>query len=117
MIEPRLATHVWIESVKRRVSAMGGFAMVLAKGDAVSGAILVVCLEKGRNSLLCERMPSLDGGSEWQPIWPQGSEKYRDNAEISAYWARRKARDPDLWVIELDVAHIAQLDDILFHNA
>jgi len=74
---------------------------VLAKGDEVAGAILLVCIERGEFRSLLERMPTLDSGLQWQRVGPGAD---AEAAEIDAYLARRRARDPDLWLIELDVA-------------
>ncbi|MEO1397443.1 MAG: DUF1491 family protein [Pseudomonadota bacterium] len=38
----RLATHVWVGLLLRRVTAAGGFAMVLRKGEAHAGSVLVI---------------------------------------------------------------------------
>jgi len=111
VIEPRLASHMQIEALKRQTEQQGGFAVIVHKGDPVSGAILILCLEKGRYPKLFEKMPSLDGKPNWQVIW---SEELRDQGkagELSAYIERRKARDSDLWMIELDVA-----DQTLFNG-
>jgi hypothetical protein len=32
---------------------------------------------------------------------------------VQEYWKKRCARDPDLWVFELDVASAARLDGLL----
>ena len=32
-----------------------------------------------------------------------GPEAGASQAEIADYWRRRRSRDPDLWVIELDI--------------
>ena len=32
---------------------------------------------------------------------------------VQEYWQKRCARDPDLWVFELDVASAARLDGLL----
>lgn len=110
MIEPRLASNVRIAALKRAVEAEGGFAMILKKGDPVSGAILIQCLEKGRNPRLYERMPSLDGGSVWEIIWSEDIDK---KGNLSEYLDRRTSRDSDLWVIELDIADSERLDGLL----
>ncbi|MEY3658644.1 MAG: hypothetical protein RL425_1405, partial [Pseudomonadota bacterium] len=37
---PRLATGIYVNALIRRVTQYGGMAMVLAKGDETSGALL-----------------------------------------------------------------------------
>ena len=47
-----------------------------------------------------ERVASLDGGYQLVIAGPADA----DEAAIDSYWKHRRERDPDLWVIELDVA-------------
>ena len=51
MIEPRLASGVLISAIKRMVEAEGDFATVLKKGDAVSGAILLIGQVRGADPI------------------------------------------------------------------
>jgi len=47
LIEPRLASGVQISALKRLAEAEGDFATVLKKGDATSGAILLIGQVRG----------------------------------------------------------------------
>ncbi len=96
----RLASGLMINALVRRVNAEGGGAMVLARGDAMAGAILVLTLERGGNPRFFERGIGPDGNAALVESGPRdGSDE-----EVTAYWQRRRARDPDLWVVELDIA-------------
>lgn len=106
MIEPRLSAETKVQTLLRLASRDGGFGAVLKKGDRISGAILIQCLEKGANPRLLENMPSLDGRPNWQQIWPQPTD---NNGELSDYIARRFRFDPDMWLIELDVPEAERL--------
>ncbi len=98
----RLPSGVLVSALLRRVNDAGGMAMVLAKGDPQSGAILVITCEKGRQYRILERGIGGDG----DPALVQSGPEDTDNQqEITEYWRRRRARDPDLWVIELDIAN------------
>lgn len=110
MIEPRLTSDIQISALKRLAEADGGFATVLRKGDVTSGAILLIGQVRGQNPVLFDRFPTLSGQSEWQAITGQVEE---NEAEIAAYWQKRAARDPDLWVLELDVASTERLNELL----
>lgn len=103
MTDPRPASQLLVGALIRRAQGEGGFATVLARGDAAAGAILLWCCEKGRFSGFLERTLTIDGRYRWQAAGPQpvGTEQ-----EISDYVARRRARDPDLWVVELDIASV-----------
>jgi hypothetical protein len=106
MIEPRLSAEMKVQTLLRLVSQNGGFGAVLKKGDRISGAILIQCLEKGENPRLLENMPSLDGEPNWQKIWPQDTD---NNKELSEYVAQRFRFDPDMWLIELDIPDAERL--------
>lgn len=110
MIEPRLATHVFVAAIRRTAEAEGGFATILAKGDPVSGSLLLIRREKGANPALFERLPTFSGGSKWEMIAPQDVES---EEFISDYCERRCARDPDLWIVELDVPFVQRFTDII----
>lgn len=109
MIEPRLATDVQISAMKRLAEADGGFVTVLKKGDAISGAILLIGQIRGAEARLYDRYPSLDGKTAWHIV----DLAETGDAAIQNYWQKRCARDPDLWVFELDVASAARLDGLL----
>jgi hypothetical protein len=69
---------------------------------------LLIGQVKGANQVLFERFRPLDGDAIWQPVVRQDHE---NKTEISAYWQKRVAHDPDLWVIELDVASTERLNE------
>lgn len=98
---PRLTSRMTIDALFRRVRAEGGFATVLHKGDEGAGTILLLCRERGEAKSLLERTADLDGEHRWMPCGPQDVE---DEAIRDSYIQRRRASDPDLWLIELDVA-------------
>jgi hypothetical protein len=102
-MEPRLATSVLVSALIRRAQGEGGFAAVLAKGDASAGAILLVLTEKGAKTELYERMLDPRGGYTWSLVLAQAVEK---PAEVPDFIARRRRFDPDLWVVELDIPSI-----------
>lgn len=100
MSEARLASAVLANGLMRLADQAGGFAAVLAKGDPVSGVLLLQILEKGQFSGIFERMPDPSGAYLWAKGGPQDTENKESLAE---YLERRRSRDPDLWIIELDV--------------
>jgi hypothetical protein len=97
---PRLATHLEVNALIRLVGADGGFATVLARGERDAGTLLVVVLGRARDSKVYERMPQLDGSRRWSLA---RAEDPADPFAFSDYLDRRKAQDPDLWIVELDV--------------
>ena len=99
-MKTRLPTHLEVSAWRRAVEAAGGFAAILAKGDPDAGSVLLLTIEKGGNPQLWERMPQLDGTRVFVPVLMQDVEK---NGQSSSYLERRKAQDPDLWIVELDI--------------
>ena len=97
----RLPSALEVAALLRQVAQGGGFATVLAKGEADAGAILVVITHRGANARVYERMPSLDGTRPWRLA--QGDDS-RDGGTVADYLARRRKQDSDLWMVELDIA-------------
>jgi len=110
MIEPRLATHVIVSALIRTAEAQNAFAAVLRKGDRTAGSILLLRREKGQNPTLFERFPSIDGSPVWSEVTIEDTEKEQ---KISEYLERRVVRDPDIWILELDVPFEQRFTDIV----
>lgn len=85
----------------RRANAEGGFASVLQKGERDAGTILLVLTERGGNARVYERMPGVDGTRSWQR---SKVETLENKQEFYEWLDRRGAQDPDLWIVELDIA-------------
>ena len=100
-MDARLPAHLEVSGLLRSVQAAGGFAMVLHKGEREAGTIVVVCTENGANRRIFERMPSPDGDREWTLVQ---TEDIENKAGFDEYLTRRTRQDPDLWIIELDIA-------------
>ncbi|MFN0046158.1 MAG: DUF1491 family protein [Sphingorhabdus sp.] len=110
MTKPRLTSQFRISALKKLAEVDGGFATLLRKGDLTSGAILIIGQIRGGDPILFERYPAMDGTLAWHRVTlPIGG----DDAEITKYWKNRILRDPDLWVLELDVASTERLDRLL----
>lgn len=97
----RLTSAVLVSALIRRVDQAGGSAMVLAKGDPTAGGILVLAYQKGTNPCYFERGIGPKGAPE---LIASGPRESTDEQEVTAYWQRRRGSDPDLWVVELDIA-------------
>ena len=95
----RLTSAMLVSALFRRVSAEGGNAAVLAKGDATAGSILLICMEKGVVQSVRERILDMMGHYIWTPVGPAEPDALND------YLDRRRAHDADLWLVELDVAN------------
>ena len=102
----RLPTALVVAALLRRTSEAGGFGAVLARGDPDAGAVLVVAREQGGVVRLLERGLGQRGLIDSTPA-----------KDADGYWQRRRARDPDLWVVELDVAQAEQLAATMLADA
>ena len=98
MTEARLAAAVEASALMRQVAADGGFATILARGDAERGVLLLIIIERGRNVAVLERMLNAQG----QYSWSRGSREM-DGPALAEWLQKRRRNDSDLWLIELDV--------------
>jgi hypothetical protein len=97
----RLPSRMLVDLLFRSASAAGGFATLLARGDDHGGTILIQCRDRDSDGPLLERQ--FDG--EWHTVGPDAAPGTADRAD---YVARRRRIDPDLWLIELDIAKAPQ---------
>jgi len=97
----RLPSGILVSALLRRVNDAGGMGMVLARGDSQAGGILVVARQRDENARFLERGLGPDGAPA---LIESGPPLSADAAQFDEYWRRRRSRDPDLWVIELDIA-------------
>jgi len=73
---------------------------VLAKGDQTAGAIAVILAEKGRKACFLERLLRPDGSYSWQ----SSKQEVENEQDFNSFLERRRKSDPDLWILELDIA-------------
>ncbi len=99
MSDDRLKADVWIMSHVRLCSSKGVPATVARKGDLLGGTLLLKLnlLEAGCRVLSQAR--DFDGNPGWLAAF---GEALVPEAEADEYIARAVARDPDLWVVEIE---------------
>lgn len=93
-----LRTSIWASALVRRAQAAGAAAYVARKGDPDFGAALVkVATLDGHARLLS---PARDGEGDrvFHDVTPPGASEQ----DVDAAAAARLARDPDLWLIEIE---------------
>jgi hypothetical protein len=100
-MEGRLQSSILVNALQRRAESEGGFAAVLAKGDPTAGAILVILVERGRKVKVLERLLESGERYSWRDI---GGEALANEQEFQKFLDKRRRFDPDIWLIELDVA-------------
>ena len=94
----QLSSDVWVYALIRRAELAGAFAMILRKGDARAGAVLVKLANRktGQTQLYAEATRG-DGERVWmQPVSAQSE------ADLDAYIERAARIDPDIWVVEIE---------------
>ena len=96
----RLTSQLLATALLRRAESQGGNGAVLAKGDSTAGAIAVILAEKGRKACFLERLLQADGSYSWQA----SRQDVENEADFNSFLARRRNADPDLWILELDIA-------------
>jgi len=101
----RLPSELLAKALMRRAFDQGGSATLLARGDANGGAILVLALDRGHGRSFHERGIDASGA----PALIRSGPVEADDSTATDYWQRRRASDPDLWVIELDIAGAERL--------
>lgn len=93
-----LSTDIWVGALIRRAEIGGGFAMVIRKGDARAGAVLVKVLNRPQNTArLYAEATRLDGERVWMQPAPSDQEP-----DLDRYIERTVRVDPDIWVVEID---------------
>ncbi|MFN3470732.1 MAG: DUF1491 family protein [Novosphingobium sp.] len=100
-MDTRLPAHLEVNALIRAAQALGGFGMVLSKGEREAGTILVVIVDNQGAGTVLDRMPQLDGTRRWCEVKSQAFDNLN---EIQPYLDRRVQQDPDMWIVELTVA-------------
>jgi len=107
-MQARLASSVLVGALIRSAETQGGVGVVLAKGDPFAGAIAVILAERGVKRRFLERALGRGGDYRWSD---PGGEAERDEEGFASLVARRRRADPDLWVVELDIASAERFAD------
>ncbi len=99
MFEDRIPTDVWVMAHVRRCSAEGVPVTVARKGEAKGGLLLLKLNQLELGCRVLSQQRDLDGKMGWLAAFKGG---LVPEAEADAYIARAVARDPDLWVVEVE---------------
>lgn len=99
-MEARLSASLWAAALVRRANVGGAAAFVVQKGDAERGDVLVKLATLDGMARLFSPSMDLDGTRVFLDLIVQGVGP--QEADIDAYVQRAKARDRDLWVVEIE---------------
>lgn len=95
----RLKSEFWVKALIRRCETAGAGAMVVRRGDATSGIVLVKVSRLDGSATVYA--PARDGDGElfWMAR-PAGEAAPETDAD--AYIEKQRQRDPDIWVVEIE---------------
>jgi hypothetical protein len=107
----RLKSHIWVSAYLRRLNSSFISAALVRRGDSDAGAIYIkVARLDGTcqvyaplSAHMAETMPGdaiiLDDGRAWQPVYTPHAQE----TDADEYLARQASRDPDMWVLEIEM--------------
>lgn len=96
-MSPRLAAGFWVRAYLARLQHAGIPAYVAAHGDETAGAVIVKLATLDGRARAFERSYDLMADARAWVVLAEGPEP-----EVDAALGRARARDPDLWVIEIE---------------
>jgi hypothetical protein len=92
-----LAAGLWVSAYLNRLRLAEIAVYVMAKGDATAGAVLVKLATLDGQAQVFERRFDLERNARIWDVLAQGPE-----SDVDAVLQRARARDPDLWIIEIE---------------
>lgn len=96
---PRLRAEIWVKALIRRCEVAGAAAMVVRRGDATSGVVLVKVNRLDRTAQVFAPARAGDGAL----VWMAGTGPAPvPETDADAYIERQRKFDPDLWVVEIE---------------
>lgn len=96
--EPRLTSALWVSAYRRRLEFQNIPVFLRHRGDDTAGAVLIKLNRLTGAATLYQRGFAFDGPRGWE-ILAEGAD-----GDVEAAIARQSARDPDLWVLEIEDA-------------
>jgi hypothetical protein len=97
MAEARLAAGIWVAAYLARLRLAAIPAYVTRKGDPTSGAVIVKVATLDGRARAFQRSFDLAADQRIWVVLAEGAE-----VDVDAALSRARARDRDLWVIELE---------------
>ncbi|MCR9271468.1 MAG: DUF1491 family protein [Hyphomonadaceae bacterium] len=100
MFDERLPTKTWVDALLRRAQIEGAGAFVLQQGDESRGDVLIKVADLNGAARAYVPRTSMEGTRVFVDLESQGIGP--DEESVDAYVARAKARDTDLWIVEIE---------------
>ncbi|MCC6863477.1 MAG: DUF1491 family protein [Rhodobacteraceae bacterium] len=93
----RLTSGIWVSAYLNRLRLANIAAYVIARGDATAGAVIVKSVTMDGRAQAFQRSIDFETNGRTWVVLAEGAE-----VEVDAVLARQKARDFDLWLIEVE---------------
>jgi len=93
----RLTAEFWVAAYLARLRLADIPVYVTARGDPTAGAVVVKVATLDSRARVMQRSFDLGTGARVWMVLTEGAE-----VDVDALLARQRARDPDLWVLELE---------------
>jgi hypothetical protein len=97
--DDRLPTELWLKAHLRRLAFDAIPAYVTHKGSKTGGTVLLKLNQLDLGCRILTQARDAEGRLGW--LGAKGG-AFMPEAEADAYVARAVARDPDLWVVEIE---------------
>lgn len=98
MREPRIKAGIWVSAALRLGNGDGKPGMVIRKGDADAGGVLVILRGRTGNIVLTQFRDT-----EGELAWMRGTGPAPVAEDVTDVYVKKQVSyDPDLWVIEFD---------------
>lgn len=95
----RLPTEIWVKAHGARCAAAGIPMVVVRRGDAHRGLVIVKLYDREAGVRVLTQIRSLDDDLVWNAAL---DDRWVPESEADEYIARQASYDPDLWVVELE---------------
>jgi hypothetical protein len=99
MSEARLTADLWVRAHIRRAELLGLAAVVVRRGDATAGAVLLKLRRRDGSSVVLARASAPDGTAAWRRA--TGPDPIPE-ADADDYLQRQGGYDADVWVVEIE---------------
>ena len=99
MDDDRLPTDVWVMAQVRRCNAEAVPAMVVRKGEAKGGTLVLKINQLDQGCRVLSQTRDFDGKLAWLAAFKG---ELVAESEADDYIGRAVGRDPDLWVVEIE---------------
>ena len=99
MADDRLPTALWIDAHLRRLTLEAIPYYIVQKGAYAAGTVMLKLASPGQGCRLLQQQRDLNGVMGWMALF-RGETV--DEAKADDHIKRATARDPDLWVIEIE---------------